>query len=54
VQVASYKTWIDATMSASGQHAVWISAVPEVSTLPMMLLGLAGIGWLNVRKQRTA
>jgi hypothetical protein len=54
VQVASYKAWIDATMSASGQRATWISAVPEVSTLPMMLLGLAGIGWLNQRKQRTA
>ena len=39
VQVASYKTWIDATMASSGQQVVWASSVPESSTLAMFALG---------------
>lgn len=45
VQVANYKSWIDATMASSGEHAVWLSTVsnvPEPSTLALFALsGLA-------------
>jgi hypothetical protein len=50
VQVGSYKSWINATMSASGQQALWASAVPELPALPMMALGLGGIAWLRSRR----
>jgi Trypsin len=51
VQVGSYKAWINATMSASGQQALWTSAVPELPALPMMALGLGGIAWLRGRRR---
>lgn len=39
VQVASYRDWIDATMAGSGQQAVWVSSVPEPSSLLLLALG---------------
>lgn len=39
VQVASYRSWIDATMASSGQQAVWVSSVPEPSALLLCALG---------------
>jgi V8-like Glu-specific endopeptidase len=42
VQVAYYKSWIDATMASSGQVATWsstVSSVPEPSTLALYMLG---------------
>ncbi len=47
VQVASYKSWIDATMAGSGQQAVWVSSVPEPSSL--LLLALGGLAILARR-----
>lgn len=41
VQVAAYRSWIDGTMSGSGQQALWSTApVPEPSTYAMLLCGL--------------
>ncbi|MDC8770232.1 trypsin-like serine protease [Roseateles albus] len=57
VQLASYRSWIDQTMladTADIQTAHWISAVPEVSSSLMMLLGLAGMGFVaGARTRRT-
>lgn len=39
VQVASYKSWIDATMAASGQQATWVSSVPEPTSLLLCVAG---------------
>lgn len=39
VQVASYRNWIDATMASSGQQAIWVSSVPEPSSLLLCALG---------------
>lgn len=39
VQVASYRSWIDATMASSGQQAIWVSSVPEPSSLLLCALG---------------
>ena len=39
VQVANYKSWIDATLASSGQQAVWASSVPEPSTLALYAIG---------------
>lgn len=39
VQVASYRSWIDATMASSGQQATWVSSVPEPSSLLLCALG---------------
>lgn len=47
VQVASYRSWIDATMASSGQQAIWVSSVPEPSAL--LLCGLGGLAILARR-----
>ena len=47
VQVASYRSWIDATMSSSGQQATWVSSVPEPSS--MLLLAIGGMAILARR-----
>lgn len=47
VQVASYRSWIDATMASSGQQATWVSSVPEPSSL--MLLAVGGMAILARR-----
>lgn len=47
VQVANYKSWIDATMSGSGQQAMWVSSVPEPSSL--LLLAIGGMALLGRR-----
>lgn len=39
VQVASYRSWIDATMASSGQQAIWVSSIPEPSTVLLCALG---------------
>ena len=39
VQVASYRSWIDATMASSGQQATWVSSVPEPSSLLLLAAG---------------
>lgn len=39
VQLASYKDWIDATMARSGQQAMWVSSVPEPSSLLLLAVG---------------
>lgn len=39
VQVASYRSWIDATMAGSGQQAIWVSSIPEPSSLLLCALG---------------
>jgi hypothetical protein len=42
VQPAAYREWMDATMAASGQHALWSAApVPEPGTIALWLAGLA-------------
>lgn len=46
VQVARYRSWIDATMASSGQQATWVSSVPEASSLMLLVAGgfaLAGL-----------
>lgn len=56
VQTAAYKSWIDATMASSGQHAMWASAtaaVPEPSTYAMLGVGLA-LGGLTLRRRRNS
>lgn len=47
VQVASYRSWIDATMASSGQQATWVSSVPEPSS--MLLLAIGGMAILARR-----
>lgn len=47
VQVAHYKTWIDATLASSGQQASWASSVPEPSNLALFALG--GLAILALR-----
>lgn len=47
VQVASYRSWIDATMASSGQQAIWVSSVPEPSAL--LLCALGGLAILTRR-----
>ncbi|CAH0355077.1 trypsin-like serine protease [Aquabacterium sp. CECT 9606] len=47
VQVANYKSWINATMASSGQKAIWASSVPEPSTLA--LYAMAGLAILAFR-----
>lgn len=39
VQTAPYKTWINSIMASSGEQALWVSSVPEPTTLAMGLLG---------------
>lgn len=48
VQLASYRSWIDATMAASGQQATWVSSVPE----PASLL-LCAVGGMAILARRT-
>jgi hypothetical protein len=43
VQVANYKNWINTTMAASGQQALWASAVPEPGTFWLFGAALAGM-----------
>jgi hypothetical protein len=48
VQLASYRSWIDATMAADAsdaQTAQWVSAVPEAPTQALLLAGLGVFGW---------
>lgn len=47
IQVANYKTWIDATLASSGQQVLWASSVPEPSTLVLYALG--GLAFLALR-----
>lgn len=47
VQVANYRSWIDATMASSGQQATWVSSVPEPSS--MLLLAIGGMAILARR-----
>lgn len=44
-QVGADKTWIDDTLGASGQQAIWVSAVPEPSLPSLLITGglIAGI-----------
>jgi V8-like Glu-specific endopeptidase len=51
IQVASYKSWIDATMASSGQQAAWASSVPEPSTFALYALG--GLAILALRTGQT-
>jgi Trypsin/PEP-CTERM motif len=43
VQVANYKSWINSTMAASGQQAIWASSVPEPSTFWLFAAALLGM-----------
>jgi Trypsin/PEP-CTERM motif len=52
VQVASYRSWIDATMASSGQQATWVSSVPEPSSL--LLLAAGGMAILARRTGQTS
>lgn len=47
VQVASYRSWIDATMASSGQQATWVSSIPEPSS--WLLLAAGGMAILASR-----
>jgi V8-like Glu-specific endopeptidase len=54
IQVANYKSWINATMASSGQQAAWSStatSVPEPSTLALYALG--GLALLALLLRRT-
>jgi MYXO-CTERM domain-containing protein len=57
VQLANYRSWIDATMAgdlADTQQISWVtSAVPETSTALMALLGLAGLAGLRRFRPRS-
>ena len=51
VQVAAYKTWINTTMAASGQQALWsTSPVPEPGTAGLFALG--GVAVFMARRHR--
>lgn len=57
VQLASYRSWIDATMLADGaddQFALWASAVPEPASWSIGLAGAALLGGVARRRQRRA
>ncbi|TDP72763.1 trypsin-like serine protease [Roseateles toxinivorans] len=53
VQLASYRNWIDSTMStdlADGQMASWmISSVPEPAPQALLALGLLALAWRRHR-----
>lgn len=43
VQVAPYRSWIDATMASSGQQANWVSSIPEPSSVLLLAVGAMAI-----------
>ena len=46
VQPGAYREWVDATMAASGQRALWnVSAVPEPSPAWLLCAGLTVLAW---------
>ncbi|MBL8466894.1 MAG: trypsin-like serine protease [Methyloversatilis discipulorum] len=46
VQPGAYREWLDATLAASGQRALWnVSAVPEPSAAWLLCAGLAVLAW---------
>jgi hypothetical protein len=46
VQPGAYREWVDATLAASGQRALWnVSAVPEPSAAWFLCAGLALLAW---------
>jgi hypothetical protein len=57
VQLAAYRGWIDATLSAAAgntQQLQWVSSVPEASTWLLWGLGLAGLTGTVARRRSAA
>jgi len=53
VQLAAYRSWIDATLAGAAgnsQQLQWVSSVPEASSLLLWALGLAIVSGAAVRR----